>query len=114
MSSFTKMFLLLAAVVCVSQAQYSKSSQCLCKHVRNAITSKSQVKDIQIYQATVFCNQVEIVVTMNNGYRYCLNPKLSAVKRLLSNVMNKQKPTTGRSLTPTPSGSTTPFTTVNE
>ncbi|XP_030595950.1 C-X-C motif chemokine 6-like [Archocentrus centrarchus] len=94
MSTFIKVFLLLAVMVCISKAQLKQSGQqCLCQRVRNRVGQKSEIKDIQIYPATIFCNKVEIVVTLNNSYRYCLNPKLKAVQKLLSNVMEKQNAT---------------------
>ncbi|XP_059201944.1 C-X-C motif chemokine 6-like isoform X2 [Centropristis striata] len=94
MSSIMKVFLLLAVVVCLSSAQVVEQ-QCLCQRVRNRIISKSDIKDIQIYQATTFCNKVEIVVTNNSGLRYCLNPNLNAVKKLMASIMKlKVKPST--------------------
>ncbi|XP_038555155.1 C-X-C motif chemokine 10-like [Micropterus salmoides] len=91
MSSIMKVFLLLAVMVYISKAQFGESGQqCLCQRVRNQIASKSELKEIQIYPATVFCDKIEIFVTLNSGLRYCLNPKLNAMKKLLANVM-KQK-----------------------
>ncbi|XP_047440443.1 C-X-C motif chemokine 6-like [Mugil cephalus] len=94
MSSMIKVFLLLAVMVCISKAQLSEQ-QCLCHRVRNGIGRKSEIKDVQIYLATNFCNKVEIVVTMNSGLRYCLNPKLMAVKKLLTNIMKNTSTTAG-------------------
>ncbi|XP_060903867.1 C-X-C motif chemokine 5-like [Labrus mixtus] len=91
MSSILKVFLLLAVMVCVCKAQLSDSGQqCLCRQVRKGIKNPSDVKDIQIYPVTVFCDKVEIVVSTNHGLRYCLNPQLNAVKRLLAKIMAKQ------------------------
>ncbi|XP_047441270.1 C-X-C motif chemokine 10-like [Mugil cephalus] len=95
MSSMIKVFLLLAVMVCISKAQFNEmGQQCLCHRVRNGIGRKSEIKDVQIYPATNFCNKVEIVVTLNSSLRYCLNPKLMAVKKLLTNIMGNQKNTT--------------------
>ncbi|XP_078117584.1 C-X-C motif chemokine 10-like [Sander vitreus] len=91
MSSFMKVFLLLALMVCISKAQ---RDQCLCQHVSNRIGSKSDIKDIQIYPATTFCGKVEIVVTINSGFRYCLNPKLKAVQKIMASVMKRKTSTT--------------------
>ncbi|XP_073343313.1 C-X-C motif chemokine 2-like [Pagrus major] len=97
-----KVFLLLAVVVCISQAQlHGSGQQCLCSRVSRLNTS--DVKDVQIYPATIFCNRVEIVVTTNSGYRYCLNPKMKVVQRLVANIMNRQKASTA---TPTTFSST--------
>ncbi|XP_071313655.1 C-X-C motif chemokine 11-1-like [Trachinotus anak] len=89
MSGIIKVFLLLAVVVCISNAQRESGQQCLCQRVRNSIT-KSEIKDIQIYPATIFCDKVEIVVTASNA-RFCLNPKNKAVKNLLVNILKNKK-----------------------
>ncbi|XP_078025416.1 C-X-C motif chemokine 10-like [Epinephelus lanceolatus] len=95
MSSIMKVFLLLAVVVCISEAQHhERGQQCLCQRVRNKINSMSGIKDVQIYQATIFCNKVEIVVTHHSGLRYCLNPNLKAVQRLMAFIMKPKTSTT--------------------
>ncbi|XP_054482765.1 interleukin-8-like [Anoplopoma fimbria] len=77
MSGIMKVFLLLAVMVYISEAQLDGTSgkNCLCRNVRNAIGSRNNIKDIQINPATLYCDQVEIVVTLNSGLRYCLNPR---------------------------------------
>ncbi|XP_044061390.1 C-X-C motif chemokine 11-like [Siniperca chuatsi] len=109
MSSIMKVFLLLAVVVCISKAQLHESGQCLCNRVRSKIASKSEVKDIHIYPATTFCDRVEIVVTLNNSLRYCLDPKIKAMKKLLTNIMKQKTSTTARptELTSTPGSTNT-------
>lgn len=83
-----KVFLLLAVIICISTAQMGRQSgRCLCERVRNIIPSKSNVKEVKIYQATIFCDRVEIVVTKKNGFRYCLNPELDAVQKLLASLV---------------------------
>ncbi|XP_074530778.1 platelet basic protein-like [Halichoeres trimaculatus] len=96
MSSIIKVFLLLAVMICISKAQLNEAGQqCLCQRVRRGITSKNDIKDIQIYKATVFCNRVEIVVTQNSGLRYCLDPNVRTVKKLVANMMARQNITGG-------------------
>ncbi|XP_026186390.1 C-X-C motif chemokine 10-like [Mastacembelus armatus] len=94
MCSIFKALLLLAVVVYISTAQLNESKeQCLCQRMRNNV-GNSKLKDIQIYPATIFCNQVEIVVTANNGLRYCLNPKSNNVIKLLRTIIKKKNTTT--------------------
>ncbi|XP_033488510.1 C-X-C motif chemokine 10-like [Epinephelus lanceolatus] len=92
MSRIMKVFLFLAVMVCISEAQLS--AQCLCQRVRNKIILVSDMQDINIYQPTVFCDRVEIVVTNNSGLRYCLNPNLKAVQRLMASIMKPKTSTT--------------------
>ncbi|KAL7396085.1 hypothetical protein ABVT39_028360 [Epinephelus coioides] len=102
MSSIMKVFLLLAVVVCISEAHLEREAQqCLCQRVRNKINSMTDIKDVQIYQATIFCDKVEIVVSNHSGLRYCLNPNLKAVQRLMASIMKPKTSTTAR-----PTGST--------
>ncbi|KAI3351798.1 hypothetical protein L3Q82_020630 [Scortum barcoo] len=88
MSGIFKVFLLLAVMVCITEAQlHPLGEHCLCGSVKKGILSKSALKDIQVYPATTFCNKVEIVVTNNNGFRYCLDPKMSTVKKMLASIL---------------------------
>ncbi|XP_054454047.1 C-X-C motif chemokine 10-like [Anoplopoma fimbria] len=98
MSGIMKVFLLLAVMVCISKAQLDGTSgkNCLCRNVRNAVGSRNNIKDIQVYPATIFCDQVEIVVTLNSGLRYCLNPNLKAVQKLMAKIMTSVTSTTAR------------------
>ncbi|XP_037635605.1 C-X-C motif chemokine 10-like [Sebastes umbrosus] len=98
MSNIMKVFLLLAVIVCISEAQRDDMSgeQCLCRRFRNGINTRNSVKDIQIYPATIFCDKVEIVVTANSGLRYCLNPKLKTVQKLMASIMKPKTSTTAR------------------
>ncbi|XP_013863889.1 C-X-C motif chemokine 9 isoform X2 [Austrofundulus limnaeus] len=92
MSGIIKVFLLLAVVACVAEVQPGQS--CLCQRFRNGIDSKSSPKDIQFYPATIFCDRVELVVTSENGYRYCLNTDLQAVKKMIARFMKARKTST--------------------
>ncbi|KAM9377454.1 C-X-C motif chemokine 11-1-like isoform 2-T2 [Pholidichthys leucotaenia] len=111
MPSIMKVFLLLAAMVCISIAQTSSvGQQCLCQGTRNSLSRGMVVKDIQIYPATIFCNKVEIVVTNMNGLRFCLNPEIKAVQKLVAKIMGKQKATAR----PTQPAASTPNTSASE
>ncbi|XP_070693282.1 growth-regulated protein homolog [Pempheris klunzingeri] len=110
MSSIIKVFLLLAVMVCISKAQlHEPGQQCLCQRVRGLLGLRSDIKEIQIYKATIFCNKVEILVTVNSGLRYCLNPQMKAVKKLVARIMTKQRASTASpvKLTPTPAATST-------
>ncbi|XP_075959901.1 C-X-C motif chemokine 10-like [Anarhichas minor] len=88
MSGIMKVFLLLAVMVCISKAQRKFTGvMCLCQRLRNRISPGTKITDIQIYPATIFCDKVEIVVTNKSGRRYCLNPKLKAVQKLMASTM---------------------------
>ncbi|XP_061582242.1 C-X-C motif chemokine 10-like [Cololabis saira] len=98
MSSMIRLFLLLAAVVFISEALLNEAGQrCFCQNVKNGFMSKDRIKDIQIYPATVFCDRVEIVVSETSGLRYCLNPKPKAVKKIVSGIISRRKRQTLRS-----------------
>ncbi|XP_044219871.1 C-X-C motif chemokine 9-like [Thunnus albacares] len=97
MSCIIKVTLLLAVVVCISATQMDNDGEhCLCQRASKGFPKPSEIKDVQIYPVTIFCDKVEIVVTMNNGLRFCLNPKLKAVKRLMNNIIKQKSSTTNR------------------
>ncbi|KAK9517994.1 hypothetical protein VZT92_023323 [Zoarces viviparus] len=98
MSGIMKVFVLLAVMVCISEAQMDHTSGklCLCQRLRNGIRPGTKITDIQIYPATIFCDKVEIVVTLSNGRRYCLNPKLKAVQKLMASIMKRETSSTAR------------------
>ncbi|XP_037317381.2 C-X-C motif chemokine 10-like [Pungitius pungitius] len=110
MSGIMKVFLLLAVMFCISEAQldHTSGNQCLCTNVRRGIQSGTNMKDIQIqiYPKTIFCDKVEIVVTNNNGHRYCLNPEVKAVQRLIARMIKSAASKTTRPTDTTSSSST--------
>ncbi|KAL6117728.1 uncharacterized protein ACO6RY_15457 [Pungitius sinensis] len=91
MSSRMKVFLLLAVMFCISEAQldHTSGNQCLCTNVQKGIQQGTNMKDIQIqiYPKNIFCDKVEIVVSIKNIRRYCLNPELKAVQRLIARMI---------------------------
>ncbi|XP_037318561.2 C-X-C motif chemokine 11-6-like isoform X2 [Pungitius pungitius] len=92
MSGIMKVFLLLAVMFCISEAQldHTSGNQCWCTKVQKGIRSGTNMKDLDIktYLPTAFCDKKEIVVTnINNGHRYCLNPEVKAVQRLIARMM---------------------------
>uniref|UniRef100_G3Q1U6 Chemokine interleukin-8-like domain-containing protein n=1 Tax=Gasterosteus aculeatus aculeatus TaxID=481459 RepID=G3Q1U6_GASAC len=62
MSGIMKVFLLLAVMFCISEAQHTSVNQCLCENVQRGIQRGTKMKDIQIqiYPPSVFCDRVEI------------------------------------------------------
>ncbi|KAG7230256.1 hypothetical protein INR49_024360, partial [Caranx melampygus] len=53
-----------------------------------ATIPRSDIKDIQIYAQTAFCNKVEIVVTTASR-RFCLDPQNAKVKKLMDKILRK-------------------------
>ncbi|KAJ4946344.1 hypothetical protein JOQ06_024011 [Pogonophryne albipinna] len=105
MSGIMKVFLLLAVIVCITEAQRHQSGGCLCQRVSSKIRSK--VKDIQIYPATTFCDKVEIVVTDRRGARFCLDPELAAVQRVMASIIKARTTARPAALTSSPDSTNT-------
>ncbi|XP_049442014.1 growth-regulated protein homolog gamma-like [Epinephelus fuscoguttatus] len=85
MSRIMKMFLLLAVMVCISEAQQPAQS-CMCQRVRNAIGLTSEIQDIKINEPNPSCDRVEIVITKHTGRHYCLNPSLKDMQKLMARL----------------------------
>ncbi|XP_029918171.1 interleukin-8-like [Myripristis murdjan] len=105
MRSFTKVLLLLAAVVCISTAQLREGRRgCLCRRTRSKIPGKpSDVQDVQIYPVTIFCDTVEIIITLRDGQRHCLDPKKEQLAVLLADLVAKRRSSPTSSSTETSS-----------
>ncbi|XP_033830286.1 C-X-C motif chemokine 10-like isoform X2 [Periophthalmus magnuspinnatus] len=87
-----RVLLVIAALAFICHAQQNQSGQqCLCSSVRNKVDVRRNISDIQIYPASDFCRQVEIVITNKQGGRYCLNPQLKAVKTFLTRMTGSKK-----------------------
>ncbi|KAG7465165.1 hypothetical protein MATL_G00173390 [Megalops atlanticus] len=86
----TKVLLLLAAVTCVALAQTGRStgSRCVCRRVRDRFGPARAILDIQIYPPSASCDKMEVVVSLQNGVQYCLDPRMKKVQDLVSNLMN--------------------------
>ncbi|XP_075889076.1 growth-regulated alpha protein-like [Nelusetta ayraudi] len=91
MSGILKALLLVAVLVCVSRAQLFASEKCLCRRTRGFRAMETQIKDLHIYPQTVFCRNVEIVVTLKNDNRFCLNPQLPVVRRLMERMLKRKQ-----------------------
>ncbi|XP_076021041.1 C-X-C motif chemokine 2-like [Genypterus blacodes] len=104
MSCIIKALLLLVVLVCLSAAQrHELGKRCICSSYRQRVFGRmSDLVDIQIYPASIFCDKLEIVITSKDRVQYCLDPSNIRVKRLLERIINKGRAaTTARPTVPT-------------
>lgn len=57
------------------------SRRCLCITTSNKIPAKKFLKELKQYEPTAACEETEIIATMKNGSRTCLNPHLETVQK---------------------------------
>ncbi|KAM8888898.1 uncharacterized protein ACB058_006117 [Synchiropus picturatus] len=94
MSLCIKVILLLVAMVYISAAiRPPTKNSCFCQHLRPSISPGSRVKEIQAYGPSLFCKNLEIVVTEESGFRYCLNPEGQSFQRIFQQMQKKRSNT---------------------
>ncbi|KAJ8015296.1 hypothetical protein DPEC_G00024660 [Dallia pectoralis] len=93
MNMTIRILLLLAITVCITVAQRPISQRCICRKVRVKNFGLKSVEDVQIVPPSPTCDRMEIIVSLKNGMRYCLDPKIKIVQSLLNSLMNKSVPT---------------------
>ncbi|XP_043560099.1 permeability factor 2-like [Chiloscyllium plagiosum] len=84
-------------VLCLAfaQAQHHQLSQsrCSCIQTINQLHSSMKISNVKISLKQNFCENVEIIVTLQNGRRKCLNPESEIGKNII-NFMESMRKTT--------------------
>ncbi|XP_075705912.1 alveolar macrophage chemotactic factor-like [Rhinoderma darwinii] len=50
----------------------------------------TQVMNVELINSGPYCSRVEVIVTLKNGQKDCLNPEVKWVKHLISNILEKK------------------------
>ncbi|XP_063046754.1 alveolar macrophage chemotactic factor-like [Engraulis encrasicolus] len=88
----TRILLLLSLTVYLALAQKHPTQRCTCRRIRNKLEKPKQIQDIQILPPSPSCDKLEIVVTIKNGFQYCMDPnseKLQNIIRAFLEMKNK-------------------------
>ncbi|XP_012875662.1 PREDICTED: C-X-C motif chemokine 9 [Dipodomys ordii] len=62
-----------------------RNQHCTCINTKQERINPKSVKDLKKFAASPFCEQTEIIATLENGVQTCLDPESIHVKRLLKN-----------------------------
>ncbi|XP_073397040.1 interleukin-8-like isoform X2 [Dendrobates tinctorius] len=65
-----------------------------CQCIKSATLSKpikkTQVMNMQLISSGPHCSRVELIVTLKNGRKDCLNPEVKWVKRMVKKMLRKK------------------------
>ncbi|XP_048459960.1 C-X-C motif chemokine 10-like [Rhincodon typus] len=95
----SKMLLKVLSVVVLylvfAQAQHHllNHSRCQCIQTINQLHPSMKISNVKILLKQSFCENVEIIVTLQSGRRRCLNPESEIGKNII-NFMESMKKTT--------------------
>ncbi|XP_069778990.1 C-X-C motif chemokine 11-1-like [Narcine bancroftii] len=89
-------FLLMAvAVVCLAVhglcLTNTKISRCRCVKVSSQFIHPIRFKHIDIFPQGPYCRKVEIVITLKNEMKVCVNPKTLWVKRVINILTERNR-----------------------
>ncbi|XP_043552440.1 interleukin-8-like [Chiloscyllium plagiosum] len=77
---------LAAQGLCMGKVTHSR---CRCAAVIARFISPKKYQHIDIYPQGSFCRKVEIIITLKDGMKVCVNPKSNWVKKVI-NLMNEE------------------------
>ncbi|KAJ8281568.1 hypothetical protein COCON_G00040870 [Conger conger] len=85
-----RLLLVLALIASLASAAPERSrGQCTCFRTRNRFGPTWAIQDMQIYPPSKFCKNIEIVVHLQNGVQYCLDPKAKKVQEIIQKLQNR-------------------------
>ncbi|XP_041048711.1 interleukin-8-like [Carcharodon carcharias] len=92
---FQTIFLLLTTtVICLATHGITKNTGCKCVKVSSHFISPRRYQHIDIFPPSTFCRKVEIVITLKNMMKICVNPQTPWVKRVVGLLTEKSEVTT--------------------
>ncbi|XP_038651662.1 C-X-C motif chemokine 10-like [Scyliorhinus canicula] len=86
-------FIVLCLAFAEAQPRLPNKSRCKCIETINGLHSSMKMSNVKILLKQNFCENVEIIVTLRNGRRTCLNPESEIGKNII-NYMESMKRTT--------------------
>ncbi|XP_078087725.1 permeability factor 2-like [Mustelus asterias] len=85
--------IVLCLVFAEAQPRMPTQSRCKCIKTVNALHPSMKMSNVKILLKQNFCENVEIIVTLQSGRRTCLNPESEIGKNII-NFMESIKKTT--------------------
>uniref|UniRef100_A0A8C8HCI7 Chemokine interleukin-8-like domain-containing protein n=1 Tax=Oncorhynchus tshawytscha TaxID=74940 RepID=A0A8C8HCI7_ONCTS len=67
----------------LAQSPGGRSEKCLCRGKLMQSVRIKRIQKLEVYSNTVFCAKTELIATMKNGKKKCLNPEGKLGKRFL-------------------------------
>ncbi|XP_041048627.1 interleukin-8-like [Carcharodon carcharias] len=89
----TIFLLLTTTAICLANHGISKPSRCKCVKVSSHFISPRRYQHIDIFPPGSFCRKVEIVITLKNMMKICVNPQTPWVKRVVGLLTEKSEVT---------------------
>ncbi|XP_078267308.1 C-X-C motif chemokine 11-1-like [Rhinoraja longicauda] len=93
---FQTTFLLTAAVVICLAAHglclvNPKITRCRCVKVSSHFIQPRKFQHIDIFPQNSYCRKVEIVITLKNNAKICVNPKTTWVKKVINILIDRKR-----------------------
>ncbi|XP_054446006.1 C-X-C motif chemokine 10 [Pteronotus mesoamericanus] len=68
----------------------SRTTRCTCISVSDKRVPLSSLEKLEVFPASQSCPRVEIIVTMKNGEKRCMNPESKIMQNILKVLRNKR------------------------
>ncbi|XP_043925609.1 C-X-C motif chemokine 10-like [Protopterus annectens] len=90
MASKTALLILFAICISATQGITMDGARCSCVRLYDKLRSAKDVKTLEIIPPSSSCENVEIIIHLQNQNQYCLNPKSSMMKELIK-ILSRKK-----------------------
>uniref|UniRef100_A0A672FWW1 Interleukin-8-like n=1 Tax=Salarias fasciatus TaxID=181472 RepID=A0A672FWW1_SALFA len=66
------------------------NTHCRCLQVESRIIPPDSLRSIKLFPEGPHCSETEVIASLANGEKVCLNPRSSWVKKLVRFILEKQ------------------------
>ncbi|XP_048883880.1 C-X-C motif chemokine 10-like [Brienomyrus brachyistius] len=90
-----RVLLLLSVLACIAFSHniVGGRSTCLCQSTRDNLgVNPRNIKNLEIFPPSNFCEKLEIIINLKNGNQYCLNPEAQKIRRMIKKLQSKMMP----------------------
>ncbi|XP_070761169.1 C-X-C motif chemokine 10 [Enoplosus armatus] len=101
----TKPLLLVALTVCccIATLHAFDINRCRCIRTTSSPVAVRVIKKIEVIPISGYCRRTQIIITRKNGTKVCVNPNVTWINNLLSNLQNKNVTSSSTTVSPTAS-----------
>ncbi|KAL6490932.1 hypothetical protein MHYP_G00012770 [Metynnis hypsauchen] len=69
------------------------NSQCMCLQLESRVIPPHSLRSVEIYPKGPHCKNAEVIASLVNGQRICLNTRTTWVKKLINFIEKKENET---------------------
>nr|XP_005995967.2 PREDICTED: C-X-C motif chemokine 10-like isoform X2 [Latimeria chalumnae] len=89
MDSKVILIALLGVAIALAQDVSTGGARCSCPQLSDRIMAPKEIKTIEILPPTSSCKNLEVIVHLKKGRKYCLNPNAKKMKEIFRQLKTR-------------------------